>query len=283
MIIPGPADTYRSHPAISFSKLKVFDECPLLYYKRYIAKTIEPDEDTKAMRLGSAAHALLLEGPVAFAERYATKPETYETDKGPAKWNRNAKICGAWEDNQEALGRVVLTQPETALMLSLRESLLTNADAVELLASGTPEVGIRQRHEALGLEIQGRLDWLDHERGTIVDLKTIECLDDLPREIERRGYYRQLAFYRHLAGVEYGPAAMRCVIIGVEKAQPRRTQVIWLSPDLLDIGDSENLASLVRLAEATRTGDFGGNPATREIGPSLELQLNSAPAEDFAA
>ncbi len=283
MIITGPADAYRAHEAVSFSKLKVYDECPYLYFKRYIAKTVEADEDTKAMRIGSAAHCLLLEGPAEFAKRYITKPETYESEKGPKEWNANAAICRAWQDKHEAGGWTVLTQTERALLGGLRESLLGNPDALALLASGMPEVGIRRSHAALGLELQGRLDWVDPDRGLVLDLKTIECLDDLPREIEKRGYYRQLAFYRHLASEEYGPADFRCAIIGVEKSEPMRCGVYWLRSDLLEIGDAQNMASLVRLAEAMRTGDFGGNPATREIGPSVELRLATAPAEESAA
>lgn len=271
MIITS-ADDYRHSDAVSFSKLKVADSCLYLYWKRFIARLARGDEDTKAMRLGSAAHALMLEGPVAFAERYVTKPETYKNDKGEEKdWNANAIVCRAWEDNQRALGRVVLTPAESELLFQMRESLLGNADAVELLSTGRPELAIRRPFPALNLELQGRLDWFNPASGVVVDLKTIECLDDLPREIERRLYFRQLAFYRHLAAEEFGVSEIRCAIIGVEKAEPRRCGVWYLRPDLLDIGDALNGASLVRLAEAYRSGAWGGNPETREVGPSLEL------------
>jgi hypothetical protein len=281
VIITDPTE-YRSSPAVSFSKLKVFDQCAYLYFKRYIAKTVPPDEDTKAMRIGSAAHCLMLEGPIPFAERYATKPETYTGDKGEKPWNANAKICEAWEDNQRALGRTVLTQSESGLLFTMRESLLTNADAVALLSSGQAELAIRRPFPSLGLDIQGRLDWLNLDAGVVVDLKTIECLDDLGREIERRGYYRQLALYSHLACEEYG-ADLRCAIVGVEKAAPHRTGVYYLKPELLTIGDAQNLASLARLSEAMQTGQWGGNPATREVGPSIELQLAGAAEQEDAA
>ncbi len=281
MIITDPTE-YRASAAVSFSKLKVFDQCAYLYWKKYIAKTVPPDEDTKAMRIGSAAHCLMLEGPVEFAKRYITKPETYESEKGPKEWNANAAICRAWQEKHEAGGWTVLTQTERALLDQMRESLLTNADAVALLSSGQAELAIRRPFPSLALDIQGRLDWLNLEAGVVVDLKTIECLDDLGREIERRGYYRQLALYSHLACEEYG-ADLRCAIIGVEKAAPHRTGVYYLKPELLTIGDAQNLASLARLSEAMQTGQWGGNPATREVGPSVELQLATAAAQEDAA
>lgn len=281
MIITDPQD-YRASEAVSFSRLKVFDACPFLYFKRFVAKTVPPDEDTKAMRIGSAAHCLMLEGLEAYATRYVAKPETYESKDGPKDWNANASVCRAWEENQRALGRTVLTQAEAALLFRMRESLLSNPDAVELLASGRPELAIRRPFPSLGLEIQGRLDWLKLDPGVVVDLKTIECLDDLPREIERRGYYRQKAHYRHLASEEFG-ADFRCAIIGIEKAEPMRCGVYWLRDDLLTIGDAHNLASLGKLAECYRTGDWGGNPVTREIGPSVELQLASGSETEACA
>jgi hypothetical protein len=271
VIVLDPTD-YQASGAVSFSKLKVADSCLYLYWKRFIARLAKGDEDTKAMRLGSAAHALMLEGPVAFAERYVTKPETYKNDKGEEKdWNANAIVCRAWEDNQRSLGRTVLTPAEAELLFQMRESLLGNADAVNLLSVGTPELAIRRPFPALNLELQGRLDWFNPASGVVVDLKTIECLDDLPREIERRKYFQQLAFYRHLAAEEFGALDIRCAIIGVEKAEPHRCGVYYLRSDLLDIGDARNAATLTMVANAYRTGDWGGNPSTREIGPSLEL------------
>jgi hypothetical protein len=277
MIITDAAD-YRASAAVSFSKLKVFDSCAYLYWKKYVAKTVEQDEDTKAMRLGSAAHTLILEGSAAFAERYVVKPETYDSGDGEAPWAPNAKICKAWVKNQEALGRTVLTRDEASLLFRMRDSVDSNPDAAKLLAAGNPELAIRRSFPSLGIELQGRLDWITWNGSVVVDLKTIENLDDLPREIERRGYYRQLALYKHLADEEAGVADFRCAIIGVEKAEPRRCGVFWLRPDLLEIGDAQNMASLVRLAEAMRTGDWGGNPATREVGPSVELQLAASAA-----
>lgn len=281
MIITDPTE-YRASEAVSFSRLKVFDACPFLYFKRFVLKTVPPDEDTKAMRIGSAAHCRILEGELAYRERYVTKPASYEGKDGPKDWNANAAVCRAWEDNERALGRTVLTAAEDDLLYRLAMSVKSNPDAVELLGSGRPELAIRRPFPSLGLEIQGRLDWLKLDPGVVVDLKTIECLDDLPREIERRGYYRQKAHYRHLASEEFG-ADFRCAIIGIEKAEPMRCGVYWLRDDLLTIGDAHNLASLGRLAECYRTGDWGGNPATREIGPSVELQLASAAEADACA
>jgi hypothetical protein len=266
---------YRAHPGISFSKDKVFDQNPYLYFKRYVERSIpEDNEDTKAMRLGTAAHCLLLEGYAEFDKRYTVKPATYTNDKGEDKpWNANAALCKAMEERWESSGLTVLTRDEDALLRRLLLALHTNSDAADLLKGGTAELGIIRPAPALGMELKGRLDYWNAEAGVVVDLKTIECLDDLPREIERRLYYRQAAWYRHLAAEEFGSADVRFAIIGVEKQQPHRCGVYYLRPDLLSIGDAENFASLTNLAMAHASGQWGGNPKTVEVGPSLELKL----------
>jgi hypothetical protein len=274
MIHTSP-DAYKASPAVSFSRLKVFDACPFLYFKRFVERSIpDQSEDTKAMRLGTAAHKLILEGRAEFDRRYITKPETYANDKGETKdWNANAALCRVWEENWRANGKTVLTRDEAALLDRLEASVRSNPEAVRLLGAGEAEVAIeRPAGDRFKLALKGRLDWISPSEGYLVDLKTIENLDDLPREIERRLYYRQKAHYRHLAAEEFS-AEFRCAIIGVEKADPGRCGVYWLSPDLLEIGDAENFASLANLARAYETGDWGGNPATVEIGPSADLKF----------
>lgn len=272
MIITDP-DDYQSSSAVSFSKLRVFDRCPLLYHKRYIAKTASPQEETDAMRLGSAAHCLLLEGDTVFARRYVVRPASYAAEKSGEKkpWNRNAKICQAWEDSQT---RTPLSADEYSALEAMRISLASNREASKLLAFGDSELAIRNAHPS-GLECQGRLDWLT-EGGCVVDLKTIENIDDLPSVIETRSYYRQLAFYRDLARREYGRENVTsCAIIGIEKAEPRRCAVLYLSESLLDLGTVANEASLARLLRAIDTDEWGGNPETRELAPSAWLALEA--------
>lgn len=283
MILDAFTD-YQASEAVSFSRLKVFDQNPLLYYKYFIERSLPDREETKAMRVGSAAHCLILEGPGEFAKRFAIRPKVYtaEGKDGPEEkaWNLNAKLCQAWVALAESTGRTVITVDELATLTQLRDSVLSNPDAVGLLEHGQAELAIRRDYPAIGLTIQGRLDWWIASGGVVVDLKTIENLDDLRAEIERRNYYRQLAFYRSLAQDEFAVPNVRCAIIGVEKSSPWRCGVYWLREDLLAIGDAYNLASLCNLARCKASGDWGGNPATVEIGPSADLIWSQMESDD---
>ncbi len=274
MIIPTPAE-YADTDAVSFSRLKIFDRSPLLYRKTFVDKTVATQEETRAMRIGSAAHCMILECPLAFTEKFAIQPRTYTAEAkdglGEEKtWNNNAKICQGWVAAQHRLGRSVVSADEAETLIALRESVRSNPDAVDLLRHGRAELAIRRTHPTLGLSIQGRLDWWIAS-GVVVDLKTIENLDDMRAEVEKRGYFRQLAFYRHLAAEEFGTTDIRCAIIGVEKSAPGRCGVLYLRDDLLAIGDSLNQASLLNLANCKASGDWGGNPPTVELGPSTDL------------
>ncbi len=283
MILEPDAD-YGSSEAVSFSRLKVFEEDPLLYFKCFIERSIPAREETKAMRVGSAAHCLILEGPLAFAERFAIQPKTYtnEGKDGPEDkpWNGNAKLCQAWIAAQHRMGRGIVSADEADTLARLRGAVQSNPDAVGLLEHGRAELAIRREYPEVGLTLQGRLDWWVAS-GVIADLKTIEKLSDLRLEIERRNYYRQLAFYRMLAQDEFAVPAVRCAIIGAEKAPTNRCGVYWLREDLLAIGDAYNLASLCNLARCKASGDWGGNPPTVEVGPSADLlfsQMENADA-----
>ncbi len=274
MIITDPTD-YRTSKAVSFSRMKVFDRCPLLYYRWFEEGAAREDEETRAMRMGSAAHCMILEGPRAFSQRYWVKPGTYTNDKGEEKgWNGNSSLCKALEEEQRKAGRTPMTPDEAETLVAMREAVRSNPDAVRLLSVGTPELAIRRPFPSLGLDIQGRLDWWNPDVGVVVDLKTIECLDDLKRDVERRGYYRQLAHYRHLAAEEFA-CDVRCAIIGVEKSEPNRCAVYFLREDYLAIGDAYNLATLAGIKAAGDAGQWGGNPATEELGPSAEAIWNS--------
>ena len=53
-MIQEPSADYHANPAISHSKLETFRRRPALYHKKYIAKTIEREEDRKSTRLNSS-------------------------------------------------------------------------------------------------------------------------------------------------------------------------------------------------------------------------------------
>ncbi len=281
MIITSEAE-YRAAPGVSFSRLKEWELDPDAFWRSNVKGQAPEDErePTAAMELGTAAHCYTLEGPESFAARFVVHPETYPGAKGESRWNRNAKICSAWEEKHEGDGITVVSPRDFALIQGMRRAIERNPTALDLLTGATTELGIHRTYPHLPFARKGRLDLINHRLGVIGDVKTIERLPDRVREREKRLYYRQLPYYQDLGEEEF-TGEYRLAIIWLEKTGHRRCAVEWLTPELIAIGRGENNESLTRLAECYTTGQWETIPDSVEIGPSINLQLRSAPTEDF--
>ena len=93
-----PMDVYHGNcaagPSVSGSVLfDLHSTCPAKAIARhYLSPWPREDSDTKATAFGSAAHAMILEGPEVFAERYIVKPDGFDgrTKEGKAWMADNA-------------------------------------------------------------------------------------------------------------------------------------------------------------------------------------------------
>jgi hypothetical protein len=275
-----PFPDYLKSDGITFHKLLAYEHSPLLFKRLFVTREAKRDEETDAMRIGRASHCLTLEGETAFEHHYIVRPETYiaETgkDKGEAKpWHATATVCKAWEADKEAKDLTVISPKEYALMVELRAAVQRHPDGARILAAGWPEVTVRQEHPTLALTIQGRFDWLTPDL-EVPDYKTTADLGQLMRELDglrlfarderaKRStaykYVRQLAWYRHLVQAEWAKGdRARFYLIAAEKAEPYRAGVFEIGKALLDLGEADNAATLVRIAESTRTGVWPGGP-----------------------
>jgi hypothetical protein len=272
VIITDPTD-YRTAKAVSFSWLKLAEADEDLFYRRFVLGQVpdeEPDE-SRALAMGTAAHCLVLEGEAEFDRRYAIAPAVYPAKGGEKPWNRNAKLCQEWESAQEEAGKSVVSAKEAALLRKMRASLEANKEALDLLTWSRCELAIRRDYPSLGFARQGRLDALNLGAGCILDVKTIENMNDRARVREQRKYYRQLPWYADLAEEEF-TQEFRQGIVWLEKAFPYRCALEWLSPELVAYGRKVNYEAIKTLAEKfAGIKPWGRVPETCEIGPSAEM------------
>ena len=272
MIITDPTD-YRTAKAVSFSWLKMAEHDEDLFYRRFVLGQVpeEDVEESRALTVGTAAHCLILEGEAEFDRRFAIAPAAYEGKKGPRPWNNNAKVCQLWTEAQEELGKVVVSAKEAALLRKMRASLERNPEALELLAGSVCELAIRREYPSLGFPRQGRLDAINHDARCILDVKTIEDMNDRAQVREQRKYYRQLPWYADLAEEEF-TQEYRQGIVWIEKAFPNRCALEWLSPDLVLYGRAVNADSMTKLAKKfAGLEPWATVPAVAEIGPSNDM------------
>jgi hypothetical protein len=259
---------YHANPAISHSKLECFRRRPALYYKKYIAKTIEREEPSTAFRVGSAAHCSVLE-PTEWAKRYAVKPEGIDrrTKDGKEKW--------AQFEEQNA-GKTIIDQDEAATVLKMRDAVFENKLGAQLLGRGVPEATWRTGGS---MPLQCRSDWFNPDgceltegRAYVADLKTVESLDDetfsnFERAVFRFGYHRQAGFYLPLITELWSKPVFDFVFIVVEKCEPFGVAVFKLTDDAVALGQDETVADLRDLKRCIDNDTWPNiDPVVREIG-----------------
>jgi len=237
-------DTYhaKSKDYLSSHQLGEFRRNPLLFRKRELG--LVPEEDRPAYLLGRAAHALILEGRDAFADRYAVGGPV-----NPKTGERYGNRTKAWQEWAEGVGKPVLTDEQNALIEKLHESVCAHKHACELFADGVAEGVVRADYA--GVPCQTRLDWLNSSLG-IVDLKTCDNLDWLQVDARSYGYAHQLAFYRALTAVAVG-TALPVWLVAVEKREPFRCGVWRMGTDVLGIAQKENEEAIGRLVKCRAT------------------------------
>ena len=190
-MIVEPSHVYHANAAISHSKLETFRRRPALYYRKYVTKTIPPDEATTAFRLGSAVHCSVLE-PEEMPTRYAIRPE------GIDRRTKDGKEKFAAFETANA-GKVIIDTDEAAQIIAMTDAVRQHPLADELFAHGKPELTWRTSGE---IALQCRTDWcnlegcgLSNGRPYIVDLKTVESLNgedfaSFDRAVFKYGYHR---------------------------------------------------------------------------------------------
>jgi hypothetical protein len=252
-------EAYHANPAISHSKLECYRRRPALYYKKYVAKTLPPPEDTSAFRLGSAVHCAVLEEK-QFSARYILRPDCDRRTK-------EGKIQFAEFSAQHA-DKTLLDADEMSQVVQMREAIAAHPLASQLLADGLAETTWRKEQpNALGA-LQCRTDWfsslgceLSDFKPYALDIKTVESLDsDAFRNFERAafnyGYHRQAGFYLPLINEIFQWSVSKMYYVAVEKCEPYGCAVYTLSDDAIAKGQDENIADLVRLKRSLETNEW---------------------------
>lgn len=218
---------------ISFSALKAFDKSPN-HYLQYIAGDAPK---TDAMAFGSAFHCFVLE-PDEFDSRYIVLP----------KMDRRTKEGKAAFESFSASGRELISEGDFQAMLRMRDSIMSNPAAVELLEGCIYEEPVYRYFE--GTYIKGVVDaW--RKGAFILDLKT--CADASPDAFARAAhlsmYHEQAALYQ-TACVE-----SRFYWIAIENVAPYNCAVYIQSERAYEIAYKRAKAIVQRFVE------WDGKPA----------------------
>jgi exodeoxyribonuclease VIII len=265
---------YHACDAVGSSKLKVFKKSPQLYFRKFVAKTIPRDEPTDAMAIGTAAHALILEGRAAYLQTVAIRPDGIDrrTTAGKAAW---AAFVA------QAAGKAIIDAEGAALVERMAASVAAHPTASALLAGCVPEISWRAsvgglrvqcRTDAFGtntVEVPGRAEPVGLR---VVDLKTCESVNEgdygsFQKQFWDMGYYRQAGFYLALLTSllpkdEIPESGIPFFFVAVEKNEPFQTLVVEPDQEALRIGFEEAMEDLKALRACMASGIWPGSPET---------------------
>lgn len=236
----------RSGRFLSSSLLREFVACPAAYHDILQGKARGNESD--AMRLGKAAHKLILEGEHAYRGAFLVGGPFNERS---GKYYASSSLAfSRWLDDNGLDRRAVVTPAEHEILLRLAESARRHPEIALLLGAGWPERSVRAVCD--GVACQARLDWLRPD-GVAVDLKTVADIARFEADAGRFGYLHQFAFYRDVA-LAAGAVGLDMVAVVLEKKPPFRAGVWRFSAETLLPYSAQNRLALARLLRCRERG-----------------------------
>ena len=217
---------YDTLPAVRRSDLWEIRKSPAHYF--YAVNN--PKEPTPSLLFGIAAHKFILE-PDDFWKEYALAPEVdRRTKDGKAAWNDFIANLGE---------KSSVTPADYATIIGMRDALMQNKTARELLQGGDHEVPIQWTDAETGELCKCRPDVLTEYNGEkyIVDYKTTTSCDGFAFERSCRAYGYKLQAGMYTEGVFNDTfERYRFAFVAQEKDPPYAARVYFCDPGFVDEG-----------------------------------------------
>ena len=270
-VINITAEAHHAIRALSASGMKDLAVSPLRYWYRHIHGAAKDQEETAAMRVGTALHSAVLE-PERFADQYgcAFDPSTLGEDalntvadirawieargfkpKGTAKWpligqalelmqqtNITVPIVATEEAAHAAFneGKTILSVDEWTRVNAMAARLREEPEIQRLTEQGRPETTILAEDPDTGVLLKARLDWMATNH--TLDLKTFvqkrgNSIDkSICDAIYYERYYVQAYFYTYVRKIA-GLDSVPFIMAFVESTEPHDIRIRELAPSSL--------------------------------------------------
>lgn len=245
---------YHAAPHLSASGVSDILKSPAHYRKKVW-------HDSKAKRIGSAVHLLLLE-PEKAAKLLPQAPGVNKRTKA------GREEFAAWEASlpSEAL-RLASDERELAdrCATAIREHPFTQNLAFLCPQRSQREVSLffTVETEEGPCHMRARPDSIVPGLACLFDIKTAMDLEPntLRRHAEGYGWHRQAALYTRAAaalGIELRDERM--VFVAVEKSEPFAVRFVAYDDDALELGDRDIMRAATIWARCNRTGEWPSYP-----------------------
>lgn len=262
-IFPGLTyDEYADLPGLRKSTLWPLVSRTPAHYMNLLEN---PEEETPAMKFGTAFHTLLLE-PERFDEEYAVggpiNPKTGETF-GP-----KTKKMQEWLDEQG--GGLFISQEDSDNLNGMREAVHAKEEAAALLDGAERELSIVWEDVRTGRLLQARVDAFLRRPCIFSDLKS--SLDASPRAFHRSsldyGYFMQSSMYHDGVKILTGSEPYKPQFIVVEKKPPYAVAVHEVEIEDLEFGRKQYQYALDVLAICEKKGKWPAYPGVLKLSPA---------------
>lgn len=249
-IIPD-RDTYNQLKALNFSGSKELLKAPA-FYQAYLNN---PREETKALRMGSLTHALVLESD-AVSARYAVLPEGLDRRTKEGKMAFEAFSASAAGKKIVPADEWEVCKNVSLSMIAAKKSLGIEFTATELMLTV----------EYAGIQLKSAIDAVGSD-GFLYDLKTSE--DCSPRgwlqSCRQYKYNLQQHFYRLVYETETKTRVRGFRFIVAEKQAPWAWSIYELGPELAAWGIADFEAAVKAYKSSTALDEWPGYPTEVQV------------------
>lgn len=255
-----PFDEYRSWPALSNSTLSLLKRSPAHCKSGF-------GEATDAMKLGSLAHAALLE-PLEIIKRYVFMPNYANHPENTTKdGSRSYSAATTFVKNKEEEftklhhDKEIVSEQFYNQVLGMSRAYHRHEKTASLIRDTEKEVSALWWDEELEVWCKARFDVFRNPADGasarhILDVKTTPDARVFERSIANMGYHRQAAFY--MRGMWAATNKVRgddeFYFTAIEKTEPHGIRTAPLDFESLDTGSRE-IRELVALYRECSTND----------------------------
>lgn len=261
-------------PSISSGGIRsIVGESPFHFWAK---SDLNPDrypekEDTDALILGKAAHAIIL-GDEVFDDHFiyvpgdaprrptATQVRAFERD---GEWSAAASEGAAfWADFDERAGtRSLLTEAQVQKIMFMAENLRKNPLAVEMLTGGLTEVSMIWQDQVTGVWLKSRPDVIPDNGADFGDLKTFaprtkSIKRAIHQAITDSGYVLQMALAQMGSEAVFGQIAPECVLVMCQSTEPYTVSTVRLDEDALYWGRCLVRKGIDTFADCLKSGEW---------------------------
>jgi exodeoxyribonuclease VIII len=242
---------YHSGPGISSTSLKYADKAMALYHAHMTGQV--SFQETVAMRLGTAVHALTLEA-LDFGEQIAVSKKF-----GTGKKAKEEK-AEFYEANP---GKTIITADDYDKCRMMRDSLMALPEIGEVFATGAPEQsgfyidkGEDGRNNGTGMLCKYRPDWRND--WCILDVKSTTDIsaEAFSRTIAKFGYHTSAAHYLEGDRITTGTNHRQFIFAAVESEPPYLAALYVLDEESLELGEYTRRKALNGIKAGRDTGEW---------------------------